>query len=203
MSWFEFWIPFLSGVEVLLWQHIMVEKKSYALERHTNPNVNLSSATSVLTGWASYLTFLVKWKLYSCRDAMKMKAPKMNSSVVMMMFWCSFRWNKRQRCSGGRAPHCGQSSSSSSILTPGCTRRPCRSTCSGSWWPCSVVGVAVCQILDPPTTLAGKGDRRGHQEAWLQTSSHWVRIWFVPHTGMWSSRYIYLYHILGTLQSIV
>lgn len=127
----------------------------------------------------------------------------MNSRVVMMMFWYSFRWNKGQKCSGGRAPHCGQSSSSSSIFTPGCTRGPCRSTCSSSWWPCSVVGVAVCQILDPSTTLAGKGDRRGHQEARLQTSSDWVRIWFVPHKVIWSSRYIYLYHVLWTLQSIV
>lgn len=79
MRCFEFWIPSLSGVEVLLWQHIMVEKKSYGLERHTNPNVNLSSTTFVLTGWASYLTSLVKWKLYFSRDAMKMKAPKVSS----------------------------------------------------------------------------------------------------------------------------
>lgn len=107
------------------------------------------------------------------------------------MFSYPFRWNKGQKCSGGGAPHCGQSSSSSSIFTPGCTRRPCRSTCSSSWWPCSVVGVAVCQILDPPTTLAGKGDRRGHQEAWLQTSSYWVRIWFFPHKVIWSSRQIH------------
>lgn len=130
---------------------------------------------------------LVKWWLYE------------EYSVVMMIFGYSLRWNKRQKCSGGRAPHCRQPSSSSSLFTAGCTGRPCRPSCSSAWWSCSVVGVSVRQILDPPTTLAGKGDRRGHQEAWLQTSSYWVRIWFVPHKMLCSSRDMCLYKVLWTL----
>lgn len=57
-----------------------------------------------------------------------------------------------------------------------------------SWWSCSVVGVPVCQILDPPAALARKGNRRGHQEARLQTSGYWVRIWFVSPKVICSNR---------------